>query len=135
VDSGAAAGLRVDGIHQASNVIFLGPRRVGKTHLTVALAEAAIRADLEAYCITAHDLATDLGRAYREGRPGDRQSRLPALRRFGNHDFLPVGECAVRTKQHHPDLEQELRRLGFDFRRPRHRDRNPGSVAAPLGDH
>ena len=68
MDSGAAAGLRVDGIHQASNVIFLGPRGVGKTHLTVALAEAAIRAGLEAYCITAHDLATDLGRAYREGR-------------------------------------------------------------------
>ena len=29
-------------IHEASNVIFLGPPGVGKTHLSVALAEAAI---------------------------------------------------------------------------------------------
>jgi DNA replication protein DnaC len=28
-------------IHEASNVIFLGPPGVGKTHLSVALAEAA----------------------------------------------------------------------------------------------
>jgi DNA replication protein DnaC len=47
-------------IHEASNV-FLGPPGVGKTHLSVALAEAAIRAGLGAYFITAHDLATDLG--------------------------------------------------------------------------
>ena len=31
-------------IHEASNVIFLGPPGVGKTHLSVALAEAAIQA-------------------------------------------------------------------------------------------
>ena len=31
-------------------------------------------------------------------------------------------EHAVRTEQHHPDFEQELRRLGFDFRRPDHCD-------------
>jgi DNA replication protein DnaC len=48
-------------IHEASNVIFLGPPGVGKTHLSVALAEAAIRSGLGAYFITAHDLAADLG--------------------------------------------------------------------------
>jgi DNA replication protein DnaC len=36
-------------IHEASNVIFLGPPGVGKTHLSVALAEAAIRSGLGAY--------------------------------------------------------------------------------------
>jgi DNA replication protein DnaC len=55
-------------IHEASNVILLGPPGVGKTHLSVALAEEAIRSGMGAYFITAHDLAADLGRAYREGR-------------------------------------------------------------------
>ncbi|MBI4443177.1 MAG: ATP-binding protein [Acidobacteria bacterium] len=54
-------------IHEASKVILLGPPGVGKTHLSVALAEETIRSSLGAYFITAPDLATDLGRAYREG--------------------------------------------------------------------
>jgi DNA replication protein DnaC len=41
-------------IHEASNVIFLGPPGVGKTHLSVALAEAAIQAGFGAYFMTAH---------------------------------------------------------------------------------
>src|SRR3989441_7915311 len=45
-------------IHEASNVIFLGPPGVGKTHLSVALAAAAIQSGFAAYFITAHDLAT-----------------------------------------------------------------------------
>ena len=43
-------------VQEASNVIFLGPPGVGKTHLSVALAEAAIQAGFGAYFITAHDL-------------------------------------------------------------------------------
>jgi DNA replication protein DnaC len=52
-------------VHEASNVVFLGPPGVGKTHLSVALAEAAIQSGFGAYFMTAHDLVTDLGRAYR----------------------------------------------------------------------
>src|SRR5580693_5238533 len=55
-------------VHEASNVILLGPPGVGKTHLAVALAETAIQSGQAAYFMTAHDLVTDLGRAYREGR-------------------------------------------------------------------
>ena len=55
-------------VHEASNVILLGPPGVGKTHVAVALAEAAIRAGQAAYFMTAHDLVADLGTAYREGR-------------------------------------------------------------------
>lgn len=54
-------------VHEASNVIFLGPPGVGKTHLSVALAEAAIQAGFGAYFITAHDLVADLSKAIAKG--------------------------------------------------------------------
>jgi DNA replication protein DnaC len=47
-------------VHEASNVILLGPPGVGKTHLAVALAETAIQSGQAAYFLTAHDLVTDL---------------------------------------------------------------------------
>ena len=135
-------------IHEASNVILLGPPGVGKTHLSVALAEEAIRSGLGAYFITAHDLAADLGRAL-SGRPagspdarvpgakssGDRRSGVSTVGRSGSHDFLSVGERAIRTWEHHPDLQQELRRLGIDLRRFDHRHSDPGPAAASLDDH
>jgi DNA replication protein DnaC len=79
-------------IHGASNVTLLGPPDVGKTHLAVALAEAAIRAGQPAYFKTAHDLVSDLGKAYREGRLG-RQMRIYLARRLVGFDemgFLPM---------------------------------------------
>src|ERR1041384_1598292 len=51
-------------VHEASNVILLGPPGVGKTHLSVALAQEAIQAGFGAYFMTAHDVVSDLGRAY-----------------------------------------------------------------------
>jgi len=84
-------------IHEASNVIFLGPPGVGKTHLSVALAEAAIRAGLGAYFITAHDLATDLGRAYREGRL-DRRMRVylaPKVLVIDEVGYLPLDDLGT----------------------------------------
>ncbi len=55
-------------VHEASNVILLGPPGVGKTHLSVALAEAAIRSGLGAYFMTAHDLVDGSGTRL-SGRP------------------------------------------------------------------
>jgi hypothetical protein len=84
-------------IHEASNVIFLGPPGVGKTHLSVALAEAAIRSGLGAYFITAHDLATDLGRAYREGRL-DRRMRVylaPKVLVIDEVGYLPLDDLGT----------------------------------------
>lgn len=84
-------------IHEASNVIFLGPPGVGKTHLSVALAEAAIQSGFGAYFRTAHDLVSDLGRAYREGRL-DRRMRVylaPRVLIIDEMGYLPMDELGA----------------------------------------
>jgi DNA replication protein DnaC len=105
-------------IHQVSTVVFLGPPGVGKTHLSVALQEAEIQSGFGAYFMTAHDLVTDLGRAYREGRL-DRRTRVYLAPKVLIIDEMgatcrwtgwarpssSTGECALRARQHYPDFE------------------------------
>ena len=70
---------------------------VGKTHLAVALAEASIQAGQAAYFMTAHDLVTDLGRAYREGRL-DRRMRVylaPKVLVIDEMGYLPLDELGA----------------------------------------
>ena len=55
-------------IHQAANLVFLGPPGVGKSHLAVALAMEAISQGLSAYFVTVTDLVNDLRRAYTDGK-------------------------------------------------------------------
>src|SRR6476659_9821962 len=84
-------------VHEASNVILLGPPGVGKTHLSVALAEAAIQSGFGAYFMTAHDLVTDLGRAYREGRL-DRRMRVylaPKVLVVDEMGYLPLDDLGA----------------------------------------
>jgi DNA replication protein DnaC len=84
-------------VHEASNVIFLGPPGVGKTHLAVALAEAAIQAGFGAYFMTAHDMVTDLGKAIREGRL-DRRLRIylaPKVLIIDEMGYLPLDEMGA----------------------------------------
>jgi DNA replication protein DnaC len=84
-------------VHEASNVVFLGPPGVGKTHLSVALAEAAIQSGFGSYFITAHDLVTDLGRATREGRL-DRRMRVylaPKVLVIDEMGYLPLDDMGA----------------------------------------
>ena len=75
----------------------LGSPGVGKTHLSVALAEAAIQSGFGAYFMTAHDLVNDLGRAYREGRL-DRRMRVylaPKVLIIDEMGYLPLDELGA----------------------------------------
>lgn len=70
---------------------------VGKTHLSVALAEAAIHAGFGAYFMTAHDLVHDLARAYREGRL-DRRMRIylaPKVLIIDEMGYLPLDDLGA----------------------------------------
>jgi DNA replication protein DnaC len=63
----------------------------------VALAEAAIQAGFGAYFMTAHDLVTDLARAYREGRL-DRRMRVylaPKVLVIDEMGYLPLDDMGA----------------------------------------
>jgi DNA replication protein DnaC len=88
--------------YEAVNVVFLGPPGVGKTHLSVALGMEAVSHGISVYFTKAHDMLTDLKKAYQEGRIRRRmamylrpktahlrRSRLPAAGPARGRPILP----------------------------------------------
>ncbi len=84
-------------VHEAGNVLFLGPPGVGKTHLAVALTEEAIRAGFSAHFITVQDLVSDLGRAARAGRLAQRLRAFitPKVLVVDEIGYLPLDEVGA----------------------------------------
>ena len=84
-------------VHEAGNVLFLGPPGVGKTHLAVALTSDAIRAGFSAQFITVQDLVSDLGRATRAGRLAQRLRAFitPKVLVIDEIGYLPLDEMGA----------------------------------------
>jgi len=84
-------------VHEAQNVIFLGPPGVGKTHLCIGLAMEAIRSGFTAYFMTTQDLVADLGRAARSGQLEKRlQVYLrPKVLIIDEMGYLPIDEMGA----------------------------------------
>ena len=89
-------------VETATNVLLIGPPRVGKTHLSVGLARAAAHAGYRTYFTTAADLAARCHRAAIEGRWATtmRFYAGPTLLVIDELGYLPLpGEAAAALFQ------------------------------------
>lgn len=84
-------------VRQATNLIFLGPPGVGKSHLAVALALEAISHGLSSYFITVTQLVEDLRRAHADNRLDVRMRKYlrPKLLVIDEAGYLPLDPLAA----------------------------------------
>lgn len=79
-------------VEEGTNVIFLGPPGVGKSHLAVALGVEAVRQRISTYFVTLHRLVEDLRRAQADRRL-ERRLRIytkPRLLILDELGYLPL---------------------------------------------
>jgi len=79
-------------MHSGDNVLFLGPRGVGRSHLAVALGMKACEQGARTLFVTATALITALGKALAEGRLEERLKLLiqPQLLIIDEIGYLPI---------------------------------------------
>jgi DNA replication protein DnaC len=79
-------------VERKENVILLGPAGVGKTHLAISLAVAAMERGNRVYFTTLSNLVISLAEAERQGRLRERLSlfRNPALLVVDEIGYLPI---------------------------------------------
>ncbi len=73
-------------VHNAENVVFLGPPGVGKTHLAISLGMLAVKNGITAYFTTAADIVDDLKMYSSRGMLKER------LRKVSGYNLLIVDE-------------------------------------------
>lgn len=79
------------------NIILLGPPRIGKSHLAVALGVEAVRQGLSVYFVSLTQMISDLHRAYEENRL-DRRIRVylgPKLLIVDEVGYMPLDPIAA----------------------------------------
>lgn len=110
-------------VHEAANVLLLGPPGVGKTHLAIAFGISAIEKGYTAYYRSVFDLTEDLAEAYALGQ---RRELIAALVK---PDLLIIDEFGMRKLP--GNAAEDLLEV---FHRRYHRGANLIATNRPLED-